>query len=100
MIDKKKLQVWWVPQVPCESFVRDVESVEQAVFLLDTLAAYDHFQYKHNIKPDFCNAGGLRQWCEDNDEWEDWYDEATGTDDPREFLALQGKGDTEDEAHG
>lgn len=88
------LQVWWVPQVPMKSFSVDVDSVEMGVKVMDVLADYDLFQYRNKIKPDYCNAGGLRQWCADSDGegtpgWEDWYDEATGEDDPKVWLADQ-----------
>ena len=86
-----QLQVWWVPQVPGRAFEVDVSSVADAVKVMDTLAAYDIFQFENNVKPDYCNAGGLRRWCdccdgEGTPGWEDWYDDETGHDDPREFL--------------
>lgn len=86
------LQVWWVPQVPMNAFEVDVSSVQEAVKVMDVLADYDMFQYENNIKPDYCNAGGLRRWCNDCDGegtpgWEDWYDEETGEEDPKAFLA-------------
>ncbi len=40
-----KLRVWWIPQVPMEAFRVPVESVEQACFLMETLAEYDRFQF-------------------------------------------------------
>ena len=87
------LQVWWIPQVPMEPFTVPVASVAEAVKLLDVLADYDLFQLKHRIKPDFCNAGGLRRWCADGGDgepdWEDWYDEETGEDDPAAWLCAQ-----------
>lgn len=88
------LQVWWVPQVPMAEFSVEVASVEEGVKLLDVLAMYDLFQLAHNIKPDFANTGGLRRWCADFDGegragWEGWYDEETGEDDPRAWLAAK-----------
>lgn len=87
------LQVWWVPQVPMKAFTVDVASVAEGVKIMDTLAEYDIFQADNNVKPDFCNAGGLQQWCADCDGdgtpgWEDWYDDETGEDDPREWLSM------------
>lgn len=82
------LQVWWIPQVPGKPFEVEVDSVEMGAKIMDVLADYDDFQFKNRIKPDYANAGGLRRWCEDNGDgvpgWEDWYDEETGMDDPRE----------------
>lgn len=88
------LQVWWIPQVPGKAFEADVASVAEGVKLMDVLAAYDLFQLQQRIKPDYCNVGGLRRWCADCDGdgtpgWEDWYDEATGDDDPKAWLAAQ-----------
>ena len=88
-----QLRVWWIPQVPGEPFHVDVASVEEGVKIMDVLAEYDKFQYDNNIKPDYCNTGGLQMWNADmveNDEqdsgWTDWCDEETGDDDPREWL--------------
>lgn len=88
------LQVWWVPQVPMTAFEVDVDSVAEGVKLLDTLARYDQFQYEHHVKPDYCNAGGLRRWTDNCDGegapgWEDWMDDDTGEDDPRAWLRQQ-----------
>lgn len=86
------LQVWWVPQVPMKAFTFAVKDVETGAALLTALAEYDLFQLKHNIKPDFCNAGGLNRWVADSDGdgtpgWESWYDEETGEEDPEDFVA-------------
>lgn len=85
------LRVWWVPQVPMKAFTVDVASVEEGVKIMAVLADYDIFQYENDVKPDFCNAGGINRWCEDSDGegtpgWEDWYDEESGDDDPVEFV--------------
>lgn len=87
----KKLQVWWVPQVPMNPFEVEVESVQEGVKIMDVLASYDDFQFKNRIKPDYCNAGGIYQWAEDcdgegNPGWENWYDDETGEDDPHVFI--------------
>lgn len=83
------LQVWWIPQVPMKPFEVSVSSVAEAAKILEVLANYDAFQFEHNIKPDYSNAGGLCVWyCDSEDEygWTDWYDEETGEDDPIEFV--------------
>ena len=69
----QKLRVWWIPQVPCESFYIPVNTPEEGRKVLDILAAYDMFQLNNNIKPDFCNVGGLQYWDEEEQEWNDWY---------------------------
>lgn len=90
---KKKegdLQVWWIPQIPMEAFEVDVATVAEGVKILEVLEKYDKFQFDNNIKPDYCNTGGLRRWCDDNGDvgpgWEDWYDEETGISDPKTWL--------------
>jgi hypothetical protein len=87
------LRVWWVPQLPGESFKVPVISIEEGVKIINVLADYDIFQYSNNIKPDYCNVGGLQRYVLDNGEgvpdWEDWYDEETGEDDPEKYLALK-----------
>lgn len=91
-VEPKKLRVWWIPQVPMTAFNVPVQSVAEGVKILETLALYDAFQLKNNIKPDYCNAGGLEEWVEDAGEgqpgWVSWCDEETGCEDPAEYLAL------------
>ena len=68
-----KLRVWWVPQVPMKSFYIPVETPEEGKKILDMLGAYDLFQLQNNVKPDFCNIGGLQMWDEEEQDWCDWY---------------------------
>lgn len=70
----KKLQVWWIPQVPGKRFSVDVRNPIEAMKILDVLADYDKFQFDNNIKPDYSNAGGLIEWDPTTDEWLDWED--------------------------
>lgn len=91
---QKKLQVWWMPQVPMkEHFTVEVATVEEGVKVMNILADYDLFLRDNKIRPDYSNAGGLNQWDEDNGDgvpgWVDWHDEETGEDDPREFLSAK-----------
>ncbi len=72
MTNEGALKVWWVPQVPMKPFEVEVSDLLQASFLLDALAQYDLFQLEHNIKPDYCNAGGLEIFEEG--EWVEWWD--------------------------
>lgn len=86
---EKKMRVWWCPQIGHGlSFYVPVKTVEEAKRLMDTLAAYDQFQFENNIKPDFCNAGGLQVWDEENQEWIDWECEDDGDyyDDVDEYF--------------
>lgn len=87
-----KLRVWWIPQVPMKAFHVKVGSAEEGVKIMGVLAEYDKFQFENNVKPDYCNAGGLQMFDEsdttdgDSGSWVDWYDEDTGIDDPQEWL--------------
>ena len=68
-----KMRVWWIPQVGgCKAFHVPVKTLEEAKRLMDTLAAYDQFQFENNIKQDFCNTGGLQVWDEEEQDWIDW----------------------------
>jgi hypothetical protein len=73
-----KLRVWHNPQIPGPIFYINVDSIEEGIKTIDILSAYDSFQYKNNIKPDYCNVSGLEIF--ENGEWTEWYDEATGED--------------------
>jgi len=66
------LQVWWIPQIPLKAFEVPVKTIDEAKLLMDVLAAYDFFQYKNKIKPDYANAGGLKVF--ENGEWCEWLD--------------------------
>lgn len=93
---KGDLRVWWVPQMPMASFNVDVPDLPTANILLETLANYDAFQFENNVKPDYCNAGGLIIF--DGEDWVDWWDDETGMDfdeiraDPTEWPALLKRG--------
>jgi Superinfection exclusion gene product 17 len=87
------LRIWWISQIPGPVFNAPVSMLDEGVRLLDTLARYDLFQLENNIKPDFCNAGGIQRYEVDGAEeegggpgWIDWYDEESGEDDPRQYL--------------
>ena len=72
-IPKGALKVWWIPQVPGKAFEVRVADLVQAELLLRSLAEYDQFQLDHNIKPDYCNMGGLVIF--EDGEWLDWWSE-------------------------
>lgn len=72
--DPGDLRVWWIPQIPMKAFTTPVESVAQGVWLCDVLAAYDTFQHENNVKPDYCNVGGVERYEEDGDGGFDWYE--------------------------
>lgn len=66
-----KFRVWWVPQIPMESFVVEAPDLKTARLIEDTLAKYDLFQFEHRIKPDYANTGGVQRWDEDENDWFD-----------------------------
>jgi len=70
------LRMWWIPQVPGKSFTVSVPDVKTGKFLCRVLADYDAFQFKHRIKPDYANVGGINVF-EDGD-WVDLEDEEEG----------------------
>jgi hypothetical protein len=71
------LEVWWIPQIPMKAVRVPVKNLREAKLILDTLAKYDIFQFENNIKPDYCNAGGLEVF--EDGEWTEWYDEESGS---------------------
>lgn len=71
-----KMRVWHNCQVGAvKNFYVEVESIEQAWKILNTLWDYDLFQYENKIKPDYCNASGLEYFDEEGQEWCEWYDD-------------------------
>lgn len=56
-------------------FYVEVESIEEAWKILNTLWDYDIFQFENNVKPDFCNASGLEYFDEEEQNWYEWYDD-------------------------
>lgn len=81
----KKLRVCHYPQVPCEPFIVEVESLEEARKASDMLANYDLFQFENRIKPDYANSTIVEQYDE-VDGWISWFDDATGIDDLDEYF--------------
>ncbi|MCK4666865.1 hypothetical protein KAU33_08955 [Candidatus Dependentiae bacterium] len=68
------LRVWWIPQIPSkEPFHVSVESEEEAERIMDILGEYDSYQFMHNIKPDYSNAGGIEIEMADGS-WEGYED--------------------------
>ncbi len=71
MFEHGQLRVWWIPQVPGKPFHVDVSSFEEGELITKVLADYDQFQFKNNIKPDYCNTGGIQVWLDDLEPTED-----------------------------
>jgi hypothetical protein len=81
-----RLKVCHYPQVPCRPFEVEIDSLEKAKLIMDTLADYDLFQFNNHIKPDYANATVLRMWDNEDNDWTDWNDEETGIDDLDEYF--------------
>lgn len=60
-----KFRVWHIPQVPGEAFAVEVRDFAEAQRIQTTLADYDAFQFKNNIKPDYSNASGIQIYQHD-----------------------------------
>lgn len=73
MSNDGELRVWWIPQIPMKPFIILVKNKNEALLILKTLAEYDQFQYENNVKPDYCNAGGLEVY--EDEEWCEWYND-------------------------
>ncbi len=65
------VKVWWIPQVPGDPFEVIVPDTATGKLVADILADYDQFQLDQNIKPDYCNAGGVVTYDAAEDEWFD-----------------------------
>ena len=46
---KRKLRVWWIPQIPMRPFYVPVSGVCEARKILDVLAEYDAFQLEQRF---------------------------------------------------
>jgi len=66
-----KFKVWHIPQVPMQAFEAKTDSLAVAKTVMDQLALYDLFQFENNVKPDYCNAQGISEWNEEEQEWWD-----------------------------
>lgn len=58
------------PQIPCDAFIVECETLEEAVKFKNVLAAYDLFQFYSSIKPDYANESVVREQDEDGDWWD------------------------------
>lgn len=83
---KNKYRVSHYPQIPCNPFYVDVQSLEEAHLICKTLASYDSFQLENNIKPDYCNMNFVEVWNENQTTWDTWMDEETGIDNIYEYF--------------
>lgn len=68
------LTVRWIPQIPGKAFRFAVDTVAEGKKFCTVLADYDRFQFENNIKPDYCNVGGISRFESDAKGDLDWYD--------------------------
>ena len=73
-----KLRIYWIPQVPCKPFYVPIQSIKEGLKIITILSTYDAFQFENNIRPDYCNAGGVQMYDEKTKEWIDWEEEKDG----------------------
>lgn len=65
----KNFKVSHYPQIPCNPFEVEFDTIQEALRLKDILADYDMFQYENRIKPDYCNMTAILAYDEKYKEW-------------------------------
>lgn len=93
-----EFRVWWIPQVPMPSFKVDVPDIATGKILCSALADYDLFQFQHNVKPDYANAGGMSWKHEVLTEGEWWDFDPDDEDDVEEIEGEIQRLEDEEEA--
>jgi len=68
-------RIWWVLQVGMPAFASEVRDLVEAKVLLDTIDAYDAFQFEQKIKPKSWDLGGLEMFDPEDEDWYEWYEE-------------------------
>lgn len=63
-----KYRIWYIPQIPMDAFTKEVEDLDTAKLLLNTIIDFSIFEYNHRVKPDYADASGIDRW--DGEEWE------------------------------
>lgn len=81
-----KFRLWWIPQVPMEAFRFEVPDYRTGKLMEEAFGLYDLFQLENNIKPDFCNVGGV-EWNHETLTEGEWH---SLDDDEAEELGLAG----------
>ena len=77
------LRVYYIPQIPMPAFEVDVPDLKTGALVLDALCDFSAFEYKHNVKPDYSDVGGIIRWESDGmdafdssevdpEEYEEW----------------------------
>lgn len=68
-----KLRIAYIPQVPGQSFYKEVASVKQALLIGKTLVDFSLFEYEQRVKPDYTDFIDLEQF--NDGEWDTWYND-------------------------
>lgn len=68
---KNKLEVWHMPQVPCDPFKVPVKNELEAYKIVNVLADQHNWLFEHNIIPDFSNS--IQVVMLENGEWISYY---------------------------
>jgi hypothetical protein len=70
-----RFKVWHIPQVPMPvAFEREYADFATARLVQDVLSDYDAFEFKHNVKGDYCNVSGISMAHGDSPGEDDWFD--------------------------
>lgn len=65
------LKTWWIPNPPRKAFYQEVESIDEALKVLNLLTRYD--LYLNDVIES--NAGGLLEFDEEENEWLEYHNE-------------------------
>lgn len=66
-----RFKAWYIPQVPMHPFEVECETAEQAWDALDLITNFSIFEFENNVKPDYSDVGGVSEWDEADQEWND-----------------------------
>jgi hypothetical protein len=51
-----KYKVWYIPQVPMESFEVEIENINEAIKIYEAIINFSIFEFKNKVKPDYSDA--------------------------------------------
>lgn len=66
-----RFKVWYIPQIPGKPFEVERDTAREAFAALDMLGSFSFFEYTNKVKPDYADAGGVSEWNEAEQEWDD-----------------------------
>lgn len=100
----EKYKIWYIPQIPMPPWELEIDDLETAKLVLNSVIDFSIFEYVNRVKPDYADVAGISRWEEDGEggfDWfeldeDEWREEAafavfegayTPSDDEREALA-------------